>query len=353
MPPEIRISNGENPKNYNSFSGDIWSLGETVFQALTGHATFKTLGELNGYVNGFVEFPHMALKETKVSGSGIGFVRSLMSPIPSQRLSARQALNQPWMNFDGEAKLGTADGLSQAQSKLEQLTLEGSVESSQASGKWTRESVSSAASNQGRERKKTPTSMEPTVGLWDLSVDRTIRPSQYEAEANWIDTSRMADTQFRAAGAEDDNDPVDVDDEKTRDYLNEVLPPGGSKLAATVPRATSGNLRGADTKAPEAAGTSLLMHLRMEHTISKGESPADLGQACVEDEDTSKSALNKRSEILSIQDVSLTIRQPMPEPPPPGKSHQFGLRPRCTLCSMLLTMYSQLILTLSCVTVWM
>lgn len=48
LPPENLGFNSENPKDASPFSRDIWSLGETVHQALTGHRTFESIGKLIG-----------------------------------------------------------------------------------------------------------------------------------------------------------------------------------------------------------------------------------------------------------------------------------------------------------------
>ncbi|ROW10357.1 hypothetical protein VMCG_02006 [Cytospora schulzeri] len=222
MAPEILGLNGEDPKTANAFSVDIWCLGETVYQALTGHGTFDYLGKLLGYVNGSIEFPQMALEKAEVSDSGIDFVRALMVSIPSQRLSVRQALDQPWMLFGEEAKFDTADGSFREETRFEQLDLEGSDEIGQASGEWTTEIVANAVGDHGSGSSETSTSSEHTFGHRDRSVDRTMKrssipleiwPSKPDDVAHWIDTSRLVETRYRTMAAEDDNNSVDFDND--------------------------------------------------------------------------------------------------------------------------------------------
>lgn len=170
LPPEILGLNGEDPKNASSFPVDIWCLGETVFQALVGHGTFESVGKLSEYVSGSIGFPRIALKEANVSDDCIGFICSLMSPVPSQRLSATQALDQPWMSSGEEAKLGTANCPAQEHSRLEQLELRGDDEISQASGERTGERVTKAAGDSGQNGNETTTSMEHDGSAADSSV---------------------------------------------------------------------------------------------------------------------------------------------------------------------------------------
>lgn len=141
MPPEILGLDGEDPKSADPFSVDMWCLGELAFQALTGHGTFEPIGRLIEYVKESLGFPVAALRQAKVSNDGIQFICSLMLPTPSQRLSAIQALNHPWMCFDQEDVPDNDSSSSQTGSRLEQHGLDELDAVSRASGEWTTEHV--------------------------------------------------------------------------------------------------------------------------------------------------------------------------------------------------------------------
>lgn len=86
--PEIH---GFTPRG-SLYSVDIWAAGEILFQILTKRHTFDNLGLLANYIRTPNNFPSHQLLATNVSQLGVEFVRCLMSPTPTGRISAKDAL---------------------------------------------------------------------------------------------------------------------------------------------------------------------------------------------------------------------------------------------------------------------
>ena len=99
LAPEILIQQGlldypdlESGREY-TVAVDIWSLGEIAFRALTGGQPFPRLG---AYVNGRSPFPIDVLQKYGISKEGCDFLKSLLAPIPKDRLTAKEALFHIW-----------------------------------------------------------------------------------------------------------------------------------------------------------------------------------------------------------------------------------------------------------------
>lgn len=79
---------------------DIWSLGCLVYAILTADTPFGVTSthEFIEYVRNRIPFPTTKLNEKKASRAAIGFITSLMMPLPEDRLTAKQALDATWLN---------------------------------------------------------------------------------------------------------------------------------------------------------------------------------------------------------------------------------------------------------------
>jgi serine/threonine protein kinase len=97
------------PRDANSFSADMWCLGESIACALTGQTTFSDSEHLLRYQNHEASFPDNVLKNLSVSVDAIDFIRSLMEVEPLRRLTAEQALNHPWIKVDHVSNTHTSD----------------------------------------------------------------------------------------------------------------------------------------------------------------------------------------------------------------------------------------------------
>lgn len=102
MPPEAHGFVGVDdcfPRDSQAAScaADMWSLGEIAFQILTKEASFRNMGALFAFVRQPELFPFAALQTRNLSQAGIGFIRSLLDPAPTKRISAVDALIQDWM----------------------------------------------------------------------------------------------------------------------------------------------------------------------------------------------------------------------------------------------------------------
>ena len=77
---------------------DIWSLGEIAFRALTGEQPFPTMKSLATYIKGTSSFPVDVLHAQGVGSEGSDILKSLMAPIPNDRLTAKEALRHKWVD---------------------------------------------------------------------------------------------------------------------------------------------------------------------------------------------------------------------------------------------------------------
>ena len=77
---------------------DIWSLGAIAFHALTGKLAFSNRS-LQAYFKGTWSLPTDVLQAHGVSGEGCDLLKSLMAPIPKDRLTAKEALGHKWMEL--------------------------------------------------------------------------------------------------------------------------------------------------------------------------------------------------------------------------------------------------------------
>jgi calcium/calmodulin-dependent protein kinase I len=75
---------------------DMWSLGEIAFRALTTEQPFP-IRSLRAYIKGTSPFPVEILQSHDVTKECCDFLKSLMTPIPKDRLTARNALSHIWI----------------------------------------------------------------------------------------------------------------------------------------------------------------------------------------------------------------------------------------------------------------
>jgi serine/threonine protein kinase len=76
---------------------DMWSLGEIAFRALTTKQPFP-IRFLRAYIKGAYSFPAEILQARGVTKEGCDFLSSLMTPMPKDRLTARDALSHVWID---------------------------------------------------------------------------------------------------------------------------------------------------------------------------------------------------------------------------------------------------------------
>ncbi|RSL95301.1 hypothetical protein CEP52_012142 [Fusarium oligoseptatum] len=79
-----------------SFWVDMWSLGAVAYRILTNTSAFLSLSDLFRYTSGMLEFPEDKLMSQNISELGRSFIIKLMQPVPEARLSAAQAMLDPW-----------------------------------------------------------------------------------------------------------------------------------------------------------------------------------------------------------------------------------------------------------------
>ncbi|OAL46570.1 kinase-like protein [Pyrenochaeta sp. DS3sAY3a] len=107
LAPEVLVQNGfldcddfGELREY-TVAVDIWSLGEIVFRALVNKPPFPT--GLASYIKGTASFPDHILRSHDITDNGRDFVRKLLLPMPTDRLSAEDALEHPWVESQKSA----------------------------------------------------------------------------------------------------------------------------------------------------------------------------------------------------------------------------------------------------------
>ncbi|KAI1764987.1 kinase-like domain-containing protein [Hypoxylon sp. FL1150] len=139
MPPEL-LGIGGNPRNADSFAVDLWCLGETTFQILTGQGSFDNQAKMMEYANGASQFPCATLENFSVSKSAIEFVKLLMAATPAGRLTAKQANEHHWIAGDADIPDGASSSrnIRPLMIDYQSTTLPlYQSESDEASGAWT------------------------------------------------------------------------------------------------------------------------------------------------------------------------------------------------------------------------
>ena len=76
---------------------DLGALGCVLNRLLTAEPPFAKVYRLVSYCWGKTNFPIETSHKLNVSEHGIDFVRQLMAPNPSDRLSAKEALQLAWL----------------------------------------------------------------------------------------------------------------------------------------------------------------------------------------------------------------------------------------------------------------
>ncbi|KAH8896323.1 kinase-like protein, partial [Thozetella sp. PMI_491] len=100
MAPELLGLVPNAPKTSNGIKwcpADLWCLGETAFQLLTGKPTFPDLGTLAEYGGGRCEFPASKLHDAMASLAMVEFVSMIMFADYTQRPTAEAASAHRWL----------------------------------------------------------------------------------------------------------------------------------------------------------------------------------------------------------------------------------------------------------------
>ena len=93
---------GDDEEEY-TVAVDIWSLGCVVFQLLTLETPFTNRRKLGSYCRSPVaKFPNEALERSGVSTAAKGIIHSFLEPLPSQRITADEALRLDWICGAGD-----------------------------------------------------------------------------------------------------------------------------------------------------------------------------------------------------------------------------------------------------------
>lgn len=82
---------------------DMWSLGCLIHFMFTDSTPFPTFRRLNYYVQHGI-FPETELRKSNAGSDAIAFVIRLMRLKPSDRLTAEEALMDPWLCIQEEGE---------------------------------------------------------------------------------------------------------------------------------------------------------------------------------------------------------------------------------------------------------
>lgn len=101
MPPELM---DEDNRRSDHFAGDIWCVGETAFELITGVTAFggNVIARFK-YTQNVKAFPTIELEKANASAEASAFIMSTMAASPPDRPTASQALEQAWI-FEDEAE---------------------------------------------------------------------------------------------------------------------------------------------------------------------------------------------------------------------------------------------------------
>lgn len=91
----VDVSDAQDP-SYTS-AVDIWALGEMTFRLITNQSTFPTPRALARYAAAQTSLPCTDLDRVGASGEIKHFLEKAMAAHPSERLSARDAMQHPWI----------------------------------------------------------------------------------------------------------------------------------------------------------------------------------------------------------------------------------------------------------------
>ncbi|XTI95272.1 WD40 repeat-like protein [Cenococcum geophilum] len=95
--PEIRgfIDEDDESSGYSN-AVDMWSLGCVVYYISARKVPFLRLSAIRKFCQGALPFPKESLYP-RISETGIEFIKRLLVPQPTQRVSAKNALKDPWI----------------------------------------------------------------------------------------------------------------------------------------------------------------------------------------------------------------------------------------------------------------
>lgn len=103
MAPEILSFISSDSSGYTN-AVDLWSLGCLVYAIMTKKTPFPGGAGLYDYARGQTSFPQESLVGRNASTAAIRFISSLVMVHPQKRLTAAQAIDDPWITDDREAE---------------------------------------------------------------------------------------------------------------------------------------------------------------------------------------------------------------------------------------------------------
>lgn len=109
MAPEVLGFLSSDTSVYTS-AVDIWSLGCIIHAVITRETPLSNMRGLLDYIQNRVPFPEAKLIAKGASPAAITFLNRLMMPFPGDRLTAEQALDDPWLIVEEEKNIREQEG---------------------------------------------------------------------------------------------------------------------------------------------------------------------------------------------------------------------------------------------------
>lgn len=76
---------------------DMWAIGIITYELLCNEYPFSDSAKVLAYTADITQFPDSRLVELQLEELCVDFIRGLMMPNPTERLTSSAALQHPWM----------------------------------------------------------------------------------------------------------------------------------------------------------------------------------------------------------------------------------------------------------------
>ncbi|RAH43214.1 kinase-like protein [Aspergillus brunneoviolaceus CBS 621.78] len=98
----------DEPTSIYDNAADMWSLGCVIFRIATQQDPFPTRRDVRRFCDGRAPFPDEPLRG-KMGLDGVKFVKALISPLPTERITAEAALGMAWIQNHNRNTLVATD----------------------------------------------------------------------------------------------------------------------------------------------------------------------------------------------------------------------------------------------------
>lgn len=172
-------------------SVDMWALSQITFRMITNQAAFADMRQRSNYVAHGAAFPSKPLTDRGVSDQCCDFIKRMMAPSASQRLTAMDGLLHPWMEKydDGQEAYGHEydsdlySGGKDADTKTSENETWGDLEPIAASGRWTTMPTQPSVPSRSVPVDTTPFSPTPAESTKNIATADETKETTLDEEA--------------------------------------------------------------------------------------------------------------------------------------------------------------------------